>query len=113
MMRRYHNGLWIEEQDGYYLVGMTKSLQCDAGDVSYAQIASLGSLDAEATLVNIEASKAAIEVPTPLQGEVIERNEAAEYNPSLLDSSAVSDHWLVKLTNVDRAAFERLATKEG
>lgn len=112
-MRRYYNGLWIEPQDDVYVVGMTKSLQCDAGDVSYAQIAPLGKLEQDATLVNIEASKAAIEVPTPLTGEVVERNEEAEKNPSLLDSLEVNDHWLVKLMNIDLETFEQLPTQEG
>ena len=111
-MRKYGNQLWIEQVEDGYLVGMTKGLQCDAGDISYANIASLGKIEVDETLVNLEASKAAIEVPSPVAGVVIERHEAAESNPSLLDASDAASHWLVKLAEVDEAAFAALADEE-
>ncbi|MDO4432323.1 MAG: glycine cleavage system protein H [Aerococcaceae bacterium] len=89
--------LWIEERDGLKIIGVTKEFQCDAGDISYVQIAPLGTIKVDDTLLNVEASKAAIEVPAPLSGEIVERNEAAESEPSLLDSADPSHNWIVKL----------------
>jgi len=60
-MKRYGNQLWVQVVGpDRYRIGMTDQLQCDAGDISYANIAPLGALDVDDTLVNLEASKAAI-----------------------------------------------------
>ena len=111
-MRKYGNQLWVEKTHRGYFVGMTKSLQCDAGDISYANIAPLGEIQVDDTLVNLEASKAAIEVPSPLAGVVVARNEAAEKDPSLLDEKEMTSHWLVLLHQVDEAAFAALSDEE-
>lgn len=112
-MKRYGNQLWVQVvEPDRYRIGMTDQLQCDAGDISYANIAPLGALDVDDTLVNLEASKAAIEVASPLKGQVVARNEAAEANPSLLDSKDPADHWLIELSQVDTQAYEALAEEE-
>jgi len=57
-MKRYGNQLWVQVVGPErYRIGMTDQLQCDAGDISYANIAPLGALDVDDTLVNLEASK--------------------------------------------------------
>lgn len=112
-MKRYGNQLWVQVVGpDRYRIGMTDQLQCDAGNISYANIAPLGALDVDDTLVNLEASKAAIEVASPLKGQVVARNEAAEANPSLLDSKNPADHWLIELSQVDTQAYEALAEEE-
>lgn len=107
-MKKLSNQLWIEKNGDIYTIGMTDNLQFDAGDITYASIASLGSIDKDDTLLNIEASKAAIEVPAPFSGEIIERNEEAENNPTLLGSKEKAEHWIVKMNQVDPADWDAL-----
>lgn len=96
-MEVLNENLWIKEENGVVTIGLTPQLQDEAGDITYANIASLGSIEIDDTLINVEASKAAIEVPAPIQGKVIERNELAEETPSLLNSPDAFNNWIVKL----------------
>lgn len=89
--------IWMTEKEGVVTIGLTEVLQDEAGDIAYASIAELGTIEEDDTLLNIEASKAAIELPSPISGEVIERHEAAENDPSLLNSPDASLNWLVKI----------------
>lgn len=87
----------MTEEDNIVTIGLTPELQDEAGDISYANIASLGNIDVDDTIINVEASKAAIEIPSPIQGQVIERNGEAEDTPSLLNSSDTANNWVVKI----------------
>lgn len=108
-MRKIANQLWIQQEGDLTIIGMTPELQEETGDISYAYIANLGEIEVDDTLLNVEASKAAIEVPSPLKGIVVERNEAAEEDPSLLNDVSVDNSWLVKLSQVEPEAFALLA----
>lgn len=99
-MQQLNEQLWMEQVEDYYVIGVTPAFQCDAGDITFAQIAELGAIEEEDTLLNVEASKAAIEVPMPFTATVIERNDQAETTPSLLDSADVSNNWIVKVKKV-------------
>lgn len=89
--------IWITEKDGIVTIGLTEVLQDEAGDIAYASIAPLGMIEEDDTLLNIEASKAAIELPSPISGEVIERHEEAENDPSVLNAAEASSNWIVKI----------------
>ncbi|HLR64537.1 MAG TPA: hypothetical protein VK075_03775 [Pseudogracilibacillus sp.] len=45
---------------------------------------------------------------SPLAGKIVERNEAILNEPSLLNSANSDENWVVKLTEVDEAAFNEL-----
>lgn len=106
------NQLWIKKEDDLYVIGLSAELQEETGDISYANIAELGEIEVDDTLLNVEASKAAIEVASPLKGRIVARNEAAEKDPALLNASEAGSSWLVKLADVDATAFAALADAE-
>ncbi|XJS09763.1 glycine cleavage system protein H [Aerococcaceae bacterium WGS1372] len=91
------NNIWMTEEAGIITIGLTEVLQDEAGDIAYANIAPLGLIEEDDTLLNIEASKAAIELPSPISGEIIERNEEAEDTPSLLNANDPLTNWIVKI----------------
>ncbi|WP_124057622.1 glycine cleavage system protein H [Vaginisenegalia massiliensis] len=93
--------LWLEQDGEIVTIGLTPSLQDEAGDIAYASIAPLGKIEVDDTLLVLEASKASIEVASPLSGQIVERNQAAEGKPSLLNETDSSANWLVKMTQVD------------
>ncbi|RVD49122.1 glycine cleavage system protein H, partial [Mesorhizobium sp. M2D.F.Ca.ET.140.01.1.1] len=57
---------------------------------------------------SIEASKTVLDVQSPLAGTIVERNTKAEDEPKILNSEKPEENWLVKLENVDEAAFNAL-----
>lgn len=107
-MRKESQQLWIEKQAERYTIGLTPQLQDDAGDISYVNITSAKTVEVDDTLFNVEASKAAIEIPSPLSGTVVAINQAAIDNPALLNSTDPSEHWVAILTDVDESAFNAL-----
>ena len=59
-------------------------------------------------MANLEASKTVLELPSPLAGKITERHEAVVSQPELLNSVKPEENWIVKLTQVDEAAYEAL-----
>ncbi|AXY25639.1 glycine cleavage system protein H [Suicoccus acidiformans] len=89
--------LWLEEANGVITLGMSEALQEEAGDIAYVSLTKAATVDVDDTILNLEASKAAIEVPTPVAGQVIAVNEAAMNQPELLNSTDRADNWVIRL----------------
>lgn len=107
-MAKVVDKLWIEKDQEVYTIGVTEAFQEDAGDIAYVNIAPLGAIVQEDTLFNIEASKATIEVPSPVSGTIIEINERILQEPSLLDETSRDVNWVVKVTSNDSAFWDSL-----
>lgn len=107
-MEKMSQQLWIKKQGDLYTIGLTPELQDDAGDICYANITSDKTIAVDGTLFNVEASKAAIEIPSPLTGRIVKINQAALDNPALLNSEDRSENWVAVLTDVDEAQFNTL-----
>lgn len=107
-MKKEIQQLWIEKNGEEYMIGLTAELQDDAGDISYVNIANKGNIERDETLFNVEASKAAIEIPSPLTGTIIKVNEKALDNPQLLNSTNELENWVVVMTDVNSSEFEAL-----
>lgn len=102
------NFLFIEKQDEDYLVYMTPELQDDIGTVGFVEFSDEDTLEAGDPILNLEASKTVLEVEAPLAGKIIAKNEKLDGEPMLLNSADKNENWLVKLTDVDEAAFTAL-----
>ena len=100
-MKKEIEQLWFKEEDGVVTIGLTPQWQEDAGDVCYVHIAKEGDIQQEDTLFHVEASKATIEVPSPVSGKIVAVNQAAIDNPSLLNSDKDQDNWIAKLVDVN------------
>lgn len=74
------------------------------GDIVFAQLPSVGqSLKQHEECGALESVKAASELYSPISGSVLEKNEAVENTPSLVNTSCYQDGWLfkVKITKRD------------
>ncbi|EFR31179.1 glycine cleavage system protein H [Eremococcus coleocola] len=89
--------LWQKEASGQIVLGVNEVLQEEVGEIVYANIARLGEIAAGDTLLNVEASKATIEIPSPISGKIVVKHVEAENNPSLLDSQDEEKNWIVKI----------------
>ncbi|MCD5002681.1 glycine cleavage system protein H [Enterococcus saccharolyticus] len=107
-MKKEYNQLWIEKNEEGYTIGLTPELQDDLGDVNFADIAELGSIQAGDVLAEVEASKTIVALTAPLSGTIIRRNEKTEDDPSILNSADAKKHWLVVMKDVSETAWEQL-----
>ncbi|TGV03669.1 glycine cleavage system protein H [Mesorhizobium sp. M8A.F.Ca.ET.173.01.1.1] len=87
---------------------MTPELQDDIGTVGYVEFIGNDEVKVDDEIVSIEASKTVLDVQSPLAGTIVERNTKAEDEPTILNSEKPEENWLVKLENVDEAAFNAL-----
>lgn len=107
-MKKRGNFLFVEKKDNIYTVSMTPELQDDVGTVGFVEFVEVDYLEKEDPILNLEASKTVLEMTSPLAGKIVERNEAILNEPSLLNSANSDENWVVKLTEVDEAAFNEL-----
>src|SRR5699024_941060 len=107
-MRRTANYLWIEKKGEEYTLILTPELQDDIGTVGYVQFSKDDKVKKDDSLLELEGSKTVLDLMSPLNGTVIERNTKAIDNPEILNSSDPEESWVVKLTNVDEGEFNAL-----
>ncbi|WP_016998955.1 glycine cleavage system protein H [Mammaliicoccus lentus] len=107
-MKKLANYLWVEKVNNQYVFRMTPELQDDIGTVGYVEFMGPDDINVDDEIVSIEASKTVLDVQSPLAGTIVERNEKAEDEPTILNSEKPEENWLVKLENVDEAAFNAL-----
>jgi glycine cleavage system H protein len=93
------------ESGGVATIGITDYAADKLGDVVFVDLPSVGSTVTGATVVGeIESTKSVGELITPVDGEVVEANDAVVADPSIVNSDPFGDGWLIKV------AFTELPT---
>ncbi|XP_020280613.1 uncharacterized protein LOC109853177 [Pseudomyrmex gracilis] len=95
---------WITVIGKVGTVGISDYAQDALGDVVYAQLPDVGStIKKDEECGALESVKAASELFSPVSGKVVEKNDAVETKPSLINESCYKDGWLfkVELSNPD------------
>ena len=91
-----HEWILIEGDTG--TVGITDHAQAELTDIVFAEPPAVGkSVGAGEVAAVVESVKAASDIYSPVSGEVIERNEAVEQNPALLNTDPFGDGWIFKI----------------
>jgi glycine cleavage system H protein len=105
---------WVRVEDGIATVGITDHAQDQLGDLVFVQLPDVGqSLSKGDAAVVVESVKAASDVYAPVDGEVVEVNEAAASDPALVNSSATGDGWLWKMKLSDTNQLAGLLNEAG
>ncbi|MET0861178.1 MAG: glycine cleavage system protein GcvH [Microbacterium sp.] len=108
---------WIAFDGDVATVGITDFAADKLGDVVYVDLpAADAAVSAGQVVGEIESTKSVGELYAPLTGEVVEANQAAIDDPSLVNSDPYGDGWLVKIrvgdkdsaVLLDRAAYVAL-----
>jgi glycine cleavage system H protein len=101
---------WIRrEADGTVTIGITDYAATALGDVVFVSLPGADStLSAGQVMGEVESTKSVSEVYAPLAGQVVERNEALEAQPELVNTDPYGDGWIVKLRPSDAGAYDGL-----
>ncbi|MBL8309330.1 MAG: glycine cleavage system protein GcvH [Burkholderiales bacterium] len=90
-------------------VGITHFAQDKLGDLVYVEQPKVGrKLAAKEDAAIIESVKAAAEVKSPVDGEVVEVNEAVVADPSLVNTDPEGAGWFFKIKVSDAGAVAKL-----
>jgi glycine cleavage system H protein len=100
---------WIALDGNVATIGVTDFAQSELGDITYLDLPEIGTAITEnAAFGVVESVKAANDIFSPVDGEVVERNDAAVDAPETVNSSPYGDAWLVKVRVSDPAKYEAL-----
>ena len=109
---------WLKIEGGVATVGITLHAAEQLGDLVFVELPEVGStFEKGGDAATVESVKAASDVYCPLDGEIVEVNEAITADPSLVNSDPQGAGWFfkLKLANVadadglmDEAAYKEL-----
>ena len=101
---------WVRDNgDGTVTIGITDHAQELLGDLVFVELPEVGtSAEAGNEIAVVESVKAASDVYSPLNGEVVEANEALADAPEQVNESPYEDGWIFKLKLEDSDALAAL-----
>ncbi|WP_336288090.1 MULTISPECIES: glycine cleavage system protein GcvH [unclassified Bartonella] len=100
---------WLSVEGEVVTIGITHYAQEQLGDLVFVDLPQIGTqLSKGDSAAVVESVKAASDVYAPLDGEVIEMNEALVNNPELVNQKAEQDGWLWKMKLQDETQLEGL-----
>lgn len=103
--------------DGTVTVGITDHAQHLLGDLVFVEIPEVGrAVAADESCAVVESVKAASDVYSPLEGVIVEVNEALADTPELINEDPYGEGWIFRLKTtatldglLDAAAYEAIA----
>ena len=100
---------WILVEGDTGTVGITDHAQAELTDIVFAEPPAIGkSVKAGDVAAVVESVKAASDIYAPVGGEVVERNEAIEADPSLLNTDPFGAGWIFKIRIANTAELAAL-----
>jgi len=100
---------WVRVEGDQIVVGVTDFAQGELGDVVFIEIETEGETLAKGdTFGTIEEVKTVSDLYMPVDGEVLEVNQALEDEPELVNSAPYEGGWMIKARMTDPTQLEEL-----
>ena len=97
-----HEWLLIDGSTG--TVGISDHAQEELTDIVFVELPEVGKvIEAGESCAVVESVKTASDIYSPIEGEIIEVNEALESDPGLVNSSPYENGWFFKLKISDQS----------
>ena len=104
---------WIRLEGETAYVGITDYAQHELGDIVFVDVDTVDeTLDAEETFGTVEAVKTSSELFMPVEGTVVEFNEALADAPELVNKDPYGEGWMIKVEVKNAADIEGLLDAE-
>ena len=108
-----HEWINIEDHEAA-VVGITLHAQEALGDVVFVELPTVGKTYKKGEVVGVvESVKAAADMYMPVEGEVVEVNEALRADPSLVNTDPLGNGWFFKVHVTNMAEFDQLMDPPG
>lgn len=89
---------WLSADGNVITVGITEHAATQLGDVVYVELPEVETQVSKGDeIVVIESVKAASDIISPLDGEIIEVNDALADKPALVNEDAMGEAWFFKI----------------
>ena len=89
---------WLLKEDDHVIVGITEHAAEALGDLVFVELPDVGTAVSKGDeIVVIESVKAASDILSPLDGEIVEVNDALVDNPGMVNEDPMGDAWFFKM----------------
>ncbi len=100
---------WFHAEGETVTLGITSFAADELTDITYVEMKPVGTtIDAGDSVGEVESVKTTSEIFSAIGGEITEVNQKVVEDPSLINSDALGDGWLVKLKTADASPLEVL-----
>jgi glycine cleavage system H protein len=89
---------WIREADGVLEVGITDYAQDQLGDVVFVSAPAAGTaVKAGSPCGEVESTKSVSDLYSPVDGEVLQSNDALQSTPELINTDPYGEGWIMRI----------------
>ncbi len=100
---------WVRIDGDVVTIGLSDYAQNELGEITYLELPEIGDqLTQTQPLGVVESVKAASDIYSPLDGDVVERNQEVVDAPDLVNSSPYDRAWLLKVQITDPSQIDAL-----
>ena len=104
---------WVSIDGNIATVGISNHAQESLGDIVFIELPVIGkTVKAKEEICVIESVKAASDIYSPLDGEIIEVNNSLENEPSIINQEAENNGWIFKIKLAEPSQYEELMNHE-
>ncbi len=104
---------WLRVDGDLVIVGITEHASTQLGDVVFVELPEIGTIVAAGDEVAvIESVKAASDISAPLDGEIVEVNEALVDEPGKVNQDPMGEAWFFKMKIDDMSALDAFMTED-
>ncbi len=104
---------WLQADGDIVTVGITEHASTQLGDVVFVELPEAETQVAKGDeICVIESVKAASDIVAPVDGEIVEVNEALADNPGLVNEDPLGEAWFFKLKVEDLSQLDGLMDED-
>lgn len=104
---------WVAVEKDVATVGITDYAQKELGDIVYVELPKVGhTVRAEEEIAVLESTKAAVDLYSPLSGEIVAANESLKEFPEKINGSPEQEGWLFKIKVTRPDELKKLLDKK-
>lgn len=104
---------WVALDGDVATIGITDFAQSELGDITYLELPEVGDpIALDQAFGIVESVKAANDIFSPVDGEVVERNDDAIEAPEAINASPFDRAWLVRVRVADPNQLDALMDAE-
>jgi len=104
---------WLRVDGDLIVVGITEHAATQLGDIVFVELPEVETRIAkDDEVVVIESVKAASDILAPVDGEIVEVNEALADNPALINDDPLGEGWFFKVKVDDLSVIDDYMTED-
>jgi glycine cleavage system H protein len=104
---------WLRVEGDTVTIGITDYAQSELGEIVFVEVETVGeTLAAGEIFGTIEAVKTVSDLYLPIDGEIIEFNEALQDAPELINDAPYATGWIIKIAAADLTQLDKLLSAE-